>query len=61
MERYLTLSGESGAAPVIVLTKIDLADEPEQFVDRARNVQTNIPVEMMNVSTHQAWMVFVPG
>jgi len=48
LERYLTLCGESGAVPVIVLTKIDVADEPERFVDRARKVQANVPVEMVN-------------
>jgi ribosome biogenesis GTPase len=48
LERYLTLCGESGAASVIVLTKIDVSDEPERFVDRVRNVQADVPVEMVN-------------
>jgi ribosome biogenesis GTPase / thiamine phosphate phosphatase len=48
LERYLTLCVESGAVPVIVLTKIDVCDEPDLYSDRARSVKANIPVEMVN-------------
>lgn len=48
LERYLTLGAESGAMPVIVLTKMDLADDVDSYVDRARGIQTGVPVEMVN-------------
>jgi ribosome biogenesis GTPase / thiamine phosphate phosphatase len=48
LERYLTLAAEAGAMPVIVLTKVDLADDPDIFVQRARRVQAGVPVESAN-------------
>lgn len=48
LERYLALCAEAGAMPVIVLTKTDLADDAGNFVQRARSVQTGVPVEMAN-------------
>ena len=48
LERYLTLCAEPGVTPVVVLTKIDLTDNPENYVDRARSVQPNISVELVN-------------
>ena len=36
LERYLTLAWESGAEPVVVLTKVDLCDDVEAAVARAR-------------------------
>lgn len=48
LERYLTLCAEAGATPVIVLTKIDLTDDPSTYVDRARRVQAGIAVETVN-------------
>ena len=36
LERYLVLASEAGVAPVIVLTKADLADDPETFAEAAR-------------------------
>lgn len=48
LERYLTLCAEAGATPVIVLTKTDLTDQADTYVDRARKVQAGIPVETAN-------------
>ena len=48
LERYLTVCDEAGAMPVIVLTKIDLTDDVESFVARARTVQAGVPVETAN-------------
>jgi ribosome biogenesis GTPase len=48
LERYLTLCADAGATPVIVLTKIDLTDQIDSYIDRARKVQAGIPVETAN-------------
>ncbi len=38
LERYLTLAWDSGATPVVVLTKVDLADDLEALLDQAQAV-----------------------
>jgi len=48
LERYLALCAEAGATPVIVLTKIDLTDDVDTYVRRARSVQAGVPVETVN-------------
>lgn len=48
LERYLVLAREVGVKPVVVLTKIDLADGPEQFRDAARGLQAGLRVETVN-------------
>jgi len=48
LERYLSLAVEAGVIPVVVLTKIDLADDFDSYVERARSVQPGIPVESIN-------------
>lgn len=48
IERYLALAVEAGVTPVVVLTKIDLTDDAEAYVERARSVHPGIPVESIN-------------
>ncbi|WP_428622384.1 ribosome small subunit-dependent GTPase A [Sedimenticola sp.] len=48
LERYLALCAEAGATPVVVLTKTDLADDVQTYVERARSVQAGVPVETVN-------------
>ena len=48
LERYLALCDEAGAMPVIVLTKTDLTDDTDTYINRARSVQTGVPVETVN-------------
>lgn len=48
LERYLALCDDAGAMPVIVLTKIDLADDKAGFVSRARSIKHGVPVETAN-------------
>lgn len=48
LERYLALGAEAGATPVIVLTKADLVDDVDCYVQRARSTQTGVPVETAN-------------
>lgn len=48
LERYLALAGEAGVLPVVVLTKMDLAEDADSYVARARSVQAGIPVVLLN-------------
>ena len=48
LERYLALCRESGAFPVLVLTKADLVDNAREFVGRAATVQGDLAVESVN-------------
>jgi len=48
IERYLALARDAGAEPVIVLTKQDLADNPQQFVDQLRSLDAFLGIESVN-------------
>ena len=48
LERYLALAAEAGVDPVVILTKADLSDEAETYVDRVRTVSIDLPVELVN-------------
>lgn len=48
LERYLALAAESGAIPVVVLTKVDLSTDADSYIERARNVQIGVAVESVN-------------
>lgn len=56
LERYLALANEAGTTPVIILTKADLADDPDDYVAEARALQRNLPVVVLNPRTDD-----VPG
>jgi ribosome biogenesis GTPase len=51
LERYLTLTWESGARPVIVLTKADLAGDPEAVAAEASTVSGEVPVVVVATRT----------
>lgn len=44
IERYLTLAWESGAIPVIVLTKCDLVDDVESYISEIESVTIGVDV-----------------
>lgn len=48
IERFLALAGESGAAPVVVLTKKDLAPDPEALIALVRETVGSVPVHAVN-------------
>lgn len=48
LERYLVLAREVGVLPVVVLTKLDLAENPDRFVAAARSLQPGLEVEIVN-------------
>ncbi|MEJ2604665.1 MAG: ribosome small subunit-dependent GTPase A [Gammaproteobacteria bacterium] len=48
LERYLALAAQAGVIPVIVLTKADLSDDVESYVERTRRVRPGVPVESID-------------
>ncbi len=48
LERYLVLAREVGVPPVIVLTKADLTDTPEEFAAAARAIEPGLRVETVD-------------
>ncbi len=48
LERYLALANESGAEPVILLTKADLVDDVETYREQAAALQRGLTVASVN-------------
>ena len=44
LERYLTVVYSSGASPVILLNKIDLADDPGLLTEKIQSIAGDVPV-----------------
>ncbi len=51
LERFLTVSLESGAAPVLVLNKLDSCAIPEPFLEQARLIAGDSPVIAISAKT----------
>ncbi|CAG9620648.1 ribosome small subunit-dependent GTPase A [Sutcliffiella rhizosphaerae] len=51
LERYLVMAWESGANPVIVLTKADLCQDIEEKIEEIDKVAFGIPVHIVSVKT----------
>ena len=51
LERYLALSWESGAMPILVLTKCDLAADVSAFVTSARGVAPGVEVVTVSATS----------
>ncbi|WP_327169000.1 ribosome small subunit-dependent GTPase A [Streptomyces subrutilus] len=53
VERFLALAWESGAQPLVVLTKADLVADPATLAHLVRDVETAAPgVQVLTVSSH---------
>ena len=48
LERYLALAQEAEVTPVIVLTKADQTDTPEEYVREATRLMPNLSVEVLD-------------
>ncbi|MBH79082.1 MAG: ribosome small subunit-dependent GTPase A [Gammaproteobacteria bacterium] len=48
LERYLAVAHEAGVDPVVVLTKADLAEAPERYLEQARGLGSGLSVELVN-------------
>jgi ribosome biogenesis GTPase len=51
LERYLALAVESGARPVVVLTKADLESEPAAVADEVADVGGDVPILLVSSRT----------
>ena len=60
LERYLALANEAGATPVIVLTKIDQADDTAPYVRQAEALQFGLEVVMLNAKAPEAALTLAP-
>lgn len=47
-ERYLAIAHEARVMPLLILTKADLVDDPQQFVARAARLSPGLLVEAVN-------------
>jgi ribosome biogenesis GTPase len=48
IERYLAMTLDAGATPVVVLTKSDLCDDPEALAQQTRELHTDLAVEVLD-------------
>ena len=48
IERYLAMAWESGAAPVVVLNKADLVEDPEPYRREVEQVAIGVPVHVVS-------------
>lgn len=60
MERYLVMGRESGASLAIVLTKADLCEEPELFVQMCKAVSGEVPVHVVSAVTGEGLPSLAP-
>jgi ribosome biogenesis GTPase / thiamine phosphate phosphatase len=54
LERYLALAGEAGVTPVVVITKSDLADEPDAFAEAAARLLPGLDAVVLDARNPQA-------
>jgi ribosome biogenesis GTPase len=54
LERYLVLAEEAQVMPVVVLTKADLTDRPEDFVRDVARLLPGLLVEAVNALDHES-------
>ena len=60
LERYIALAMESDITPVVVLTKIDLCDSPEPFVDDAKSISDEVVVVALDARSAQPATLLAP-
>ncbi|MFC7678677.1 ribosome small subunit-dependent GTPase A [Paenibacillus sp. GCM10028914] len=60
IERYLISIWESGAQPVVLLTKADLCDEPEDYVSKVSSSAPGVPVHVVSSVQDQGKEAITP-
>ena len=48
LERYLTIVYESGAIPVFILTKLDIAEEIEEKIEELEKISFGVPIHKVS-------------
>ena len=51
LERYLTLTWQSGATPVIILTKVDLVNDPQQQINEVERIAAGVDIVVTSSKT----------
>ncbi len=51
LERYLALANDADITPVIILTKADMAEDPDSYTDRARALGRGLEVVTLNAKS----------
>lgn len=60
LERYLAIANDSGARPVIVLTKADLVGDTNSYETEARALQRDLSVVALNARSSDAIAILSP-
>lgn len=60
LERYLALAREADATPLVIVTKADLADEPESYAAAARKLMPGLMVECLDARDETAVAALAP-
>ncbi len=60
LERYLIAVWESGAKPVILLTKADLCDDPASYEDQVEAIAPGVPCHTVSALTDQGRGALAP-
>jgi ribosome biogenesis GTPase len=60
LERYLALANQSGARPVILLTKVDATEDAESFRQQAASLQRGLAVVMLSPHSRDAASALAP-
>jgi ribosome biogenesis GTPase / thiamine phosphate phosphatase len=60
LERYLIMANQAGSKPVIVLTKVDTADDVGLFQKQAETLQRDLPVVALNGRSADASAILSP-
>jgi ribosome biogenesis GTPase / thiamine phosphate phosphatase len=53
LERYLALAHEAGVMPVVIITKADLAEDLDPFLDAARAIKQDLVIEALDARMPQ--------
>ena len=53
LERYIALALEAEVVPVIVLTKPDLTDDAQTYIEQAQSISATVPVVCLNAKSDE--------
>ncbi|MDS9950662.1 MAG: ribosome small subunit-dependent GTPase A, partial [Planktomarina sp.] len=60
LERYVAMAHDAEVAPVIILTKNDLSDDPQSYATRASSISSRVPVICLDGRHSQARLQLAP-
>lgn len=60
LERYLALAMEAEITPVILLTKIDLCDDPQSYIEQARSISSQVEVVALDARNEEPTKLLAP-